>query len=318
MALRAEMLATPKVELKVALVAKIYPVLGQLIPLLNDPARAKTQRAVIDYALALRKSLPGLREQAEYMKSVKSGQASFAYLSADGVKAIADAVALADGDTNNARPGLSADALKVMQETGMTDAEVAAIKIYTAVDYRYMNAGLEKNRGAWLQSAITQVGSGRSTDNSVLGAELQPGEFGPLSPADTAAEEGVRHGKMAVEGLRKMKPWVGKTFRGMGLPPEEFKAKFEDATEWSANAFTSTSTKESVSENFAKAESKPPARVGFLLIYTVIDGRDIADLSTFRNEGEILLLPGAMAKIDKVQPRPNNPGVKEVHLTQTK
>jgi ADP-ribosyltransferase exoenzyme len=307
--------ATPKVELKVALVAEIEPVLAQLIPLLDDPASATTKQAVTDYAKALRESLPKLREQAEYMKTIKSGQAHLAYLSPLGIKAIADAVALADGVINNGKAGLSADAHKVMQETGMTDAEVAAIKIYTSPDYRYMNAGLEKNRAGWLQDAIAKVPGGRSADNSILGAELQPGEFGPLSPADTAAEEGVRHGKMAVEGLRKMKPWVGKTYRGMGLPPAEFKAKFEDVTEWSANAFTSTSIDQSVSRNFAKAEGKVPGKVGFLLIYTVTDGRDIADLSIYRNEGEVLLLPGAKAKIDKVQTGPG--GVKEVHLTQT-
>ncbi|HEX3542552.1 MAG TPA: hypothetical protein VHT75_19140 [Acidimicrobiales bacterium] len=300
---------------KVKLLKKAQTKLEELLPLLTDPSLATVRRAVSDYAQAILKALPALEEQAAYMEDLTKGQEKFAYLSLAGVKAVAMAVSAAREATSN-KAGMTAEAA-IMRQARITDAEMAAIKIYTAPDYRYMNAGLEKNRGEWLQNALKAHGEAgpRIELSEILGAPLKPGEQGPLSPADTAAAEGVRYAKFAVEGLKKLPAWKGETYRGMGLSPDDFKAKFEDQKDWSANAFTSTSVKKQLSRTFATNESKQ-GRVGFLMQFEVTDGRDINQLSIFRNEGEIMLLPGATAKILRIE-TDSASKIKIVHLRQT-
>jgi len=303
-----------KVQQKVYIIKQAIPVLLQLLPLLSDPAVRPIRDAVAGYARELVNSLPLLEEQAAYMRDLEAGQEHFAYFTLAGVQAVADAIDLSNGMTDPIRPGMGQDALDMTMKANLTDAELAAIKIYTAADYRYINSGLEKDRAGWLKSSIKSTEGARVSDNRILGAALDAGTSGPLSPADMAASEGARHGKMAHEGLKKLKPWTGTTYRGMGLTPEAFKAKFVDTNVWTANSFTSTSQDLAISSGFAKNEAKD-GKIGFLMVFTVTNGRDIADLSTFANEGEILLMPGATATIDpNIETRG---GIKVVRLSQT-
>jgi hypothetical protein len=304
---------------KVALTNQTKPVLVDLLKELSDPSLKKMQDSVAGYARAMLAALPAMERQAAYLRGLGTGDAAgtkFAYLSAGGLRAIADAIDLALGNTG-ARPGMSAEAYSLMRARDLTDAEVAAIKIYTADDYRYMNPALEGNRGGWLEDQVKAIEGRRPDRYEVLGAALPPGHQGPLSPADVAAQEGLEHAKVAVEGLRKLPPWSGTTYRGMGLTPDEFKTMFEDTNVWSARAFTSTTVDRSVSEGFAAANGKKPGKIGIFLIFTVTDGRDVKKLSVWEKEGEILLIPGAKGTITGVRDSLTHPGVKEVFITQT-
>ncbi len=306
---------TARIASKVALIKVVQQELEQLLPTLADPALVTVRRAVSDYAQTLLQALPALEEQAEYMAELESQK--FAFLSAQGVVAIQSAIELAQGN-HDGSAGMSENAANLTKDSRITDAELAAIKIYTAPDYRYINAGLAQNRAGWLQSALDEhvkKASPRAKDTRILGAALAPGHLGPLSPGDSAAAEGVRHGKFAVEGLKKLPPWKGETYRGMGLSPEEFKTQFEDTNVWKAASFTSTSVKKDISEAFAQQETKP-GRIGFLLRFDVNNGRDINLLSIFGNEGEILLMPGASADILRIETDPGPPAIKVIYLKQ--
>jgi hypothetical protein len=317
----AQSQSTPQVARKVALTKQIQFEIGQLLPMLTDPRLAKIHRAIYDYNRTLREALPALEEQAEYMNDVVTRGDRLAFLSGQGAIAVSQAIQLAQGITDANVAGVGSEALKIMQERGITDAEMAAIKIYTAADYRYINAGIAKDRGGWLRSAIVNLQDKPSTAPETLGAPLGPGQQGPLSKGDAiAASEGARHARMALEGLRKMKPWAGgvPTFRGMGLSHEEYKQQFEDTSTWTSAAFTSTSVDKTVSEQFARSESQG-GKQGILIVFdVVIDGRDLMDISIFGREGEVLLLPGATADITRIDDDPTDPNTKVVHLRQTK
>ena len=289
---------------------KAVDVLAELIPELG-PEHAKFRSKVIGYEETLKKALPALEEQADYMDDILLGDEKLAYLSLVGANAVAGAVLLAEGQTTLTK-GMGQEALKLMQEHDITDAEMAAIKIYTAPDYAYINSGLSRDRGGWLEASIKASWKEQKShnlakrsrsgkDNRILGAELQPGQSGPLSPADTAASEGRRHAKIAAEGVRKLPAWKGDTFRGMALTDAEYKRQFEDTDTWSAKSFTSTTTLGNVALRFASnaaKEDKTKTKKPILLHFRVTDGRDIKDLSIFgRGEGEIMLLPGATATI---------------------
>ncbi|MDP9121150.1 MAG: hypothetical protein M3O15_07245 [Acidobacteriota bacterium] len=308
--LQAEIAKTRKVKEKEALMNKAVDVLQRLIPELG-PEHAKFKSKVIGYEETLQKALPALEAQADYMDDLLLGDQKLAYLSLVGANAVAGAVLLAEGQTTLTK-GMGPEALKLMQEHDITDAEMAAIKIYTAPDYAYINSGVSRNRGGWLEASIKaswkeqkshNLGkrSRSGKDNRILGDELQPGHFGPLSPADTAASEGRRHAAVAEEGIRKLDAWKGDTFRGMALTEAEYKREFEDKNTWSAKSFTSTTTLGNVALRFASnaaKEDKTKTKKPILLHFKVTDGRDIKDLSIFgRGEGEILLLPGATATI---------------------
>jgi len=258
-----------------------------------------------------------------------------------------------------------------MQDHKNTDAESAAIKLYTAPEYKYMNVGMQKRAAefrpkdadnpagdpgalGWLKSAIggledPDVGktniprsakqmnididpnsinpkTGKKwtpeeikekvphRNDAVLGAALKPGEFGPLSPADTAAAEGQRHTKMAVAGLKKLPKVTGvETYRGMSLPQSVFDKDYKEGGPWGSKALTSTSTDPSKALTFlamAKGEVK------FMIKFQVTAGRDVDFISVFQGEKEVLLLPGATGVITKIEPESSTCNHKIVHIDQ--
>jgi hypothetical protein len=120
-----------------------------------------------------------------------------------------------------------------------------------------------------------------------------------------AGQEGRRHGEMAMEGLRKLPAWKGSTFRGLRLTPEKFREEYVNKKQYVNGPFLSTSIDQSVSEGFGSNASpaSPDGKVGILVTYEVADGRNVAGLSLFPNEAEILLLPGATMTVTEVKLR---------------
>ena len=213
-----------------------------------------------------------------------------------------------------------------MVNLGITEAEMAAIKFYTAPEYRYINPTLEENpalaenrvRGTkkdetgadvedprWIEKALklNEFKGAHATEHQLLGAALEPGEFGPLSPADTAAAEGQRHAKFAVAGLKKLPSVQATAYRGLALKPADFKRQFEDATVWETKGFTSTSTDFHTASQFASDETAKLGKgaVEVLLEINVIDGRNVAPFSVHGRENEVMLLPGTKGTITGIR-----------------
>ena len=166
---------TPKIDDRISALASIQENLDELEPMLTDPRLRQTHQAVVDLSRTLLKTLPALEEQAEYLRDLKDGQEKFAFLTGMGVKAIADAVRLAaaaatPGSATPGGRGMGDAARSLMITRGITEAEMAAIKLYTAPEYKYMTVGMEKSANeirpteidpagdpaaaAWLKSAI--------------------------------------------------------------------------------------------------------------------------------------------------------------------
>jgi hypothetical protein len=352
--------------MKVMFLATVRDDLDELEPLLIDPRLRKTHQAVIDLNQALLQNLPMWEEQAQYLRDVQEGQEKFAFLTGRGVTAIADAVSLAaaaaDGTALPFKRGMGAGAVQLMVAQRITDAEMAAIKLYTAPEYKYMTVGMEKGAeefrpkdadnpagdpGAlgWLKSAIgglensgevgkaprsaamninpktgspwtpaPQKKTGRHRNDSVLGAALGPGQLGPLSPADTAAAEGQRHTKMAVEGLKKLPVWTGTTYRGLALPKSVFDKDYQQGGRWQSKALTSTSKYDPKAINFLNMAS---GEVKVLIKFDVTNGRDVDVISVNQGEYEVLLLPGAAGIITEIEPEAPPRKYKIVHVQQT-
>lgn len=194
------------------------------------------------------------------------------------------------------------EAVELVKKYGLTLADVTAIRIYTVDDFKYINPAMAENEG-WLKAQIPETVGNKDADVSQEGL-------------DQAKAEGQRHGEMTVQGLKKLPPWKGTTFRGLGLTPDELKKEYPKGKTIVQKPFLSTSLEESVADGFAKTNSVKPGKVGILMHLTLTEGRDIAALSKYGSEKEILVIAGATFHVDDVKLRPGT-NVYDVYLSQT-
>ncbi|WP_052349363.1 eCIS core domain-containing protein [Planktothrix mougeotii] len=195
---------------------------------------------------------------------------------------------------------------KNAESSGLTQAELTAIRVYTAQDYAYMNPILAKNKG-WLDFKIKELvgqgqinlGNGRTKLNDKERIQVQ--------------QEANRHSDKAVEGLKKLPDIKREVYRGVGLTQQEFKDQYKPAATVTFPSFSSTSLDRKVSRSFATREAQG-GKVGLLLIMQVTKGKDIGDLSLYQKEKEVLLAPNATFKVDKIIDKGKN--TYEVNLHQ--
>jgi hypothetical protein len=185
---------------------------------------------------------------------------------------------------------------------GLTDAEISAISIYSAGDYTYINP-VTANSASWL--------SGQRAHTAKSGAAA---EGWAKQDDQTVKEEGSLHAAMAVQGLNKMKPYKGKTYRGARYTPTDFQAQFRPGQTTTFGALGSSSKEADQALEFAyyiasASTADPDKTVGVLT--TVLDsgGRDISGISMSMKEAEVLILPDTTFEVVSVN-RVGNPNKK--------
>jgi len=169
--------------------------------------------------------------------------------------------------------GVGKRAKKNAESSGLTNAELTAIRVYTAQDYAYMNPILAKNKG-WLDFKIQEL---------VKQGQIDLGGRTVLNDQERiqVQEEANRHSDKAVEGLKKLPDISQEVYRGVGLTTKEFEDQYKNsAATVTFPSFSSTSLDKEVSRGFAEKEAKG-GKVGLLLIMQVTKGKDIGDLSLY-------------------------------------
>ncbi len=174
----------------------------------------------------------------------------------------------------------------LMSAHGVTGAEIAAIKTFTASDYQYINPATA-NSESWLTSNRKQFH---------LSAKLGDRTF---------SQEGSLHTAIAMQGLTKMPAWTKPAYRGERCTPTQFGEKYSVGKEFSYNSFASSAQEERVALNFAHglADSPPSLdkSVAVLAVLEETGGRDISSISMVQGEKEVLLLPGSKFVVKKVE-----------------
>jgi hypothetical protein len=175
------------------------------------------------------------------------------------------------------------------QELGLTLPEVAAIKIFTGDDYKYINP-TTANNAAWLEGSKKQ-NMLRGEDKGYI-------------------EEGTLHAGVAMQGLAKIAPYDKPVYRGASFPKAS--VKLDKGQLISFNSFASASKLKSKAEEFAYTSSRPSQQevkdgaaardVGILYELHRPNGRDVSAFSLAQQEEEVVLLPGSKFKIDSVTP----------------
>jgi hypothetical protein len=229
------------------------------------------------------------QEQEDYVRSLESK--GLKYLSSGGVHIYKKMKGWHAGtDTLGTQAG---KVHEIGQKYGLTLAEVSAIGIYTADDYKYMNPAMAGNRG-WMKAMLPRVGM----TNFKTVEEISKGVTD--THIDEAMTEGRLHGKIAKSAMKKLPNWTGTAYRGLGLTEKDFAAQYPLNGVTVFPAFSSTSLEERISKGFAKNEATGD-KVGVLLRLHVTKGKDVAPLSNSPGEQEVLLMPGATFRISRIR-----------------
>lgn len=153
----------------------------------------------LPYAKAQKKYMEDLqvaKKDPYYKKSKVDKGSSFQYLSQMArLQAIDQAGKLGRGETDTAVPGrsdlfiqgMSPAALQIVKDNHLTDAEIAAIKIYTIDDYKYINPSMrhEKDsltpqaRNEWLEGNLPNI-DGLESERAGQGTIVSDGSSGHM------------------------------------------------------------------------------------------------------------------------------------------
>lgn len=189
---------------------------------------------------------------------------------------------------------------------GLSEAQWTAIRVYTSGDYRYINPVLI-NAPAWLASGMNpddpmgEVLGNWASSIPELRAELnKPEEF-----LKKLKQMALEHSAMIIEGLKKLPPFKGKSYRGESRPQSVYQGDYQPGKTIEKGHFLSTSKESSQSMTFAKDDpaANPPKR-GILweIQANGNKGRDISKISLFEHEKEVLFMPGSKFRINTVDP----------------
>jgi len=188
---------------------------------------------------------------------------------------------------------------------GLTDAEIAGITIFSAGDFKYINPATA-NSQSWLGAQKEQYKSPKGKRGGERFADMTEDRGNR-----TIMEEGSLHTAMALQGLKKMDPYKGETFRGARFTPEQFKDRFQIGKKTNFTTLTSSSFDKDVGLDFvfgtgSGTKPRKEQTVAVLSVFTDTGGVDISKIAMVKGESEVLILPGswfAVMSVEEIQPK---------------
>lgn len=193
----------------------------------------------------------------------------------------AGAKALGKGTAATGVGGATKESLKIAQKYHLTEAEILALRTYTAPDYRYINPATA-NAPGWMKAQ------------------------NPDADQKQLFEEGTLHAGMTLSALTKLPKKKGTTYRGARMSPADFAQKYRKGATIDFTAFASSAVVRSSAEKFAQgrgdAAPAPDQTASVLCVLKTTNARDVRDFSVFGSkEEEWLLLPGSSFKVDRIE-----------------
>jgi hypothetical protein len=214
----------------------------------------------------------------------------------------------------------------LMAPHSLTEAELEAIRAYSADDYKYINPVVANSAG-WLlgQKGKDQLEKTTSMLEDVSEdflhhvrtrakkAKKDKKEHGTVPAtaiegrARPVVEEAGLHAGVALQGLQKLPAFTKVAYRGERITPEQFKQKYAIGKIFPFNSFGSSSWDFDVAANYSHGLSgdNPPTKKQTVAVFQEISnsgGRDISELSLVPSEAEVLILPGSKFVVDCITP----------------
>lgn len=214
------------------------------------------------------------REQITWQTRYMSPDRPFTFLGRGAQKHAFDAAkVLTSEEFGDIDANTGAKSKKLVQENDMSAAEVAALRVFSLNDYKYINPAIANDRG-WMQRNFPDADEHEVTERM---------------------QEGSAHAAVMLDGLAKMPPWSGVAYRGERLTQAMFSARYVDEATFKFSSFASLTVDRGTAEKFSKGTQETPmdATISVVVRLNVRHARDISKLSAFRKEKEVLLLPGA-------------------------
>ena len=257
----------------------------------GQPGPLKDERRAVVYALTeqaateqrrLSKTDAGKR----YLGNVEKSRVGADYNSADPDEKYAFK-ALTNTSADDVRTKVLRPAQKhpLQEAYDLLDSEMAAIRIFTNVDYGYINPATKVDM-EWLESNKSKVGSAPAFSRT------------DATDADRMAE-GPVHVGMAVDGLRKLPADPRDVYRGATTNMAEVDKWCQEGFEF--RALASASVDRSTAVTFAKNNTSPNEPVEIIFLIHDSGGRDIHELSVYQNENEVTIIPGSKFRVNSKQ-----------------
>ena len=255
-----------------------------------------------------------LKAMDRYLSDVKGGGVNA--LSAMGRdNAVPEAAQVASGKAGNTA-GTTSEAVDMAKRYGLSEAELAAIKIYTASDYLYINPATANSPG-WMSAQQGKIDEKAAQQMPRSQKELM--------------EMGALHAGAMMQAFSKLPRRITTTYRGSRESAASFKSKYQDKKSMTFSAFGSSASTPEPAEVFAQGMGEAPPQadqsIHVMCILNVTHGRQVEGLSIYgAGEREVLLMPGAEFTIDRVEQHQNGPpgavpnatAWYTVHMSQTK
>jgi hypothetical protein len=288
----------------------------------TDTSGRKGHRVVLveDLRAEVMRELGVLAAQWEYVEAAHAEPdpdepATGGFWNQSGERARAGAAKLARGETGTGG-GTDAKALAQMRRYGLTEAEVLAIRTYTASDFFYINPAMVSHQQAKTPRRRKKMTDEQARDKANAGwwqdrMERTKGQ----EKKDQLRAEGALHAGVLLQALTKLPAVAAKTYRGMNYPAELVDRDLVEGRTITWHSFTSTSLRRMVAVGWAGGTNET------VLTIRVTNGRDLRRLSVLAGEeGEILLLPGAEFKVVSVERKQKSKTARRfnVELEQTK
>ena len=199
----------------------------------------------------------------------------------------------------------------------LTDDELAAIRVFSAGDYKYMNpvqAGSESRLVGQIKN-LSQTS--RNETSWAIGATRALTTSGALDRTHTRQlkVEALQHVRQAMTGLNKLPDFAGTCYRGLKVTDEDRQRDYRQGSYVTFPSLTSTSKDRAVSNSWA--QTPVPEMVGVLLVLSgVTHGKDIESISTNEVEREVLLLAGTRFVVTEAPTQLSSNGVWVVKCAQ--
>jgi hypothetical protein len=261
----------------------------------TDENAAKKLSAVEDLKAAALAERGQLQAQAQYLTDAYAKKsdpgASPTRLSEQMQVSHTHSGALALGKGKTAKVGGAGnDSLALVRKYGLTQAEILAVRTYTASDYKYINPATA-NSESWMKA------QNKVKDDAHM---------------KNLKEEGSLHAAMAISGLKKLPPMKGLCYRGARMNEKQLGAEYTKGKVIKRATLTSVATQKHSAAVFADAggetKPQPDQTIRVMVEIQVTDGREAAALSIYgRGENEWLLLPGSSIKVDDIIDEPSGP-----------
>ncbi|MCE9661716.1 MAG: hypothetical protein K8R60_24595 [Burkholderiales bacterium] len=204
----------------------------------------------------------------------------------------------------------------------LEEAEVLAIRTYTAADYKYINPAVANQKDhperqklgadgkpiAWMDAQHRPDPSKAKNATEKKQLEKALAEY-EASKKKSLQEEGSLHAGMVMEAFKKLPKKAGTLYRGARMNLQRFNSEYAVGKQIPVEAFISQSVSQDVARGFADGGGNvvlpPDATVSVFVEVDVHDARDISEMSIYgATEAEWLLPPGGKLVVDAIAEDP--------------